>query len=124
MTFSELAAALLEIVQESQGLLHQIGNAQASGSLGPGKWSKKEILAHLIDSASNNHQRFVRAASQGSLDFPGYQQAELIALQKANIASWELLLELWSSYNRYLAHVLNQFPESCSEISCKIGDHS
>jgi hypothetical protein len=66
----------------------------------------------------------VRAASQGSLDFPGYEQAEMIAVQKPNLASWELLLELWSSYNRYLAHVLNHLPESCSEVPCKIGDHS
>jgi hypothetical protein len=124
MNFQAIATDLSETVRHSQALLHQIGNADAAAHPSPGKWSKKEILAHLIDSASNNHQRFVRAASQGSLDFPGYEQAELIALQKANIASWELLLELWSSYNRYLAHVLNQFPESCSEISCKIGDHS
>jgi hypothetical protein len=27
----------------------------------PDKWSKKEILGHLIDSAANNHQRFIRA---------------------------------------------------------------
>jgi hypothetical protein len=27
----------------------------------PGKWSKKEIPGHLVDSANNNHQRFLRA---------------------------------------------------------------
>src|SRR5438874_3380624 len=120
MTFSELAAALSAIVQESEGLLHQIGNAQASGSPAPGKWSKKEILAHLIDSASNNHQRFVRAVAQGSLDFPGYDQDKNIVVQKPSTMSWELLIEFWANYNWYLAHVLNQIPASSAEIQCSI----
>lgn len=124
MNFQAIAEELSETVRSSQALLHQIGNADAAARPSPGKWSKKEILAHLIDSASNNHQRFVRAATQGSLDFPGYDQAQMVALQKPNLASWELLIELWSSYNRYLAHVLNQFPDSCSEMQCKIGAHA
>jgi hypothetical protein len=124
MNFEAIAGDLLETVSSSQTLLLQIGNADAAPRPLQGKWSKKEILAHLIDSASNNHQRFVRAASQGSLDFPGYDQAEMVALQKPNLASWELLIELWSAYNRYLAHVLNQLPDSCSEMQCKIGAHA
>ena len=123
MNFQAIAGDLLETVSSSQALLHQIGKADAAARPSPGKWSKKETLAHLIDSASNNHQRFVRAASQGSLDFPGYDQAEMVALQKPSLASWELLIELWSSYNRYLAHVLTQLPDSCSEMRCKIGAH-
>ena len=119
--FSELATALSAIVQESEGLLHQIGNAQASGSPAPGKWSKKEILAHLIDSASNNHQRFVRAAAQGSLDFPGYDQNRMVAVQSPNSTSWDLLIELWSSYNRYLAHILGHLPAECADVQCSIG---
>jgi len=123
MDFQAIAADLSETVRHSQALLHQIGSADAASRPSPAKWSKKETLAHLIDSASNNHQRFVRAASQGSLDFPGYDQAEIIALQKPDLASWELLLELWSSYNCYLVHVLSQLPESCAEIPCKIAGH-
>ena len=121
MNFQSLSGELSEIVRNSETWLHQIGNADATFHPAPEKWSKKEILAHLIDSASNNHQRFVRAASEGKLEFPGYDQARMIILENPNLASWELLLELWSSYNRYLAHVLTQLPESCSAAPCKIG---
>ncbi len=37
-----------------------------------GKWRRVQVLGHLVDSASNNHQRFVRAMLQPSLEFPAY----------------------------------------------------
>ena len=121
MDFSSVAAELSEVVQSSEGLLRQFRNVEATFQQSAGKWSKKEVLAHLIDSASNNHQRFVRAASQGSLDFPGYEQDKMIAVQNPNLTSWELLIELWSAYNRYLAYVLSQIPASAADIQCSIG---
>src|SRR5690348_5974905 len=124
MTFASISSDLLQTVRIAEPMLHDIGNADATFRPALNKWSKKEILAHLIDSASNNHQRFVRAASQGSLEFPGYDQEKLIALQNPNGASWELVIELWSAYNRYLAHILQQFPESSTQVQCSIGGRS
>lgn len=121
MDFARISAELSEVVQSSEPLLRQFRNVEATFQQAPGKWSKKEILAHLIDSASNNHQRFVRAASQGSLEFPGYDQEKMVVLQHPNLASWELLIELWSAYNRYLAYVLSQMPASSAEVQCRIG---
>ena len=120
MDFPDIAEELSHIVQEAEPLLHRVRNVEATFRPAPQKWSKKEILAHLIDSASNNHQRFVRAASQGKLDFPGYEQDRFIAVQNPNVASWELLAELWSAYNRYLAYIISQLPASSAEISCSI----
>lgn len=124
MTFTSIASDLLQTVRTAEPMLHQVGNADATFRPARNKWSKKEILAHLIDSASNNHQRFVRAATQGSLEFPGYDQEKLVELQNPNGASWELVIELWSAYNRYLAHVLQQLPESSAQIQCSIGGRS
>ena len=121
MSFASIGSDLLQTVRAAEPMLHQVGNADATSRPAPNKWSKKEILAHLIDSASNNHQRFVRAATQGNLEFPGYDQEKLVVLQNANGASWELVIELWSAYNRYLAHVLQQLPESSAQIQCSIG---
>ena len=45
------------------------------------KWSPREIVGHLIDSAANNHQRFVRAQFTDDLVFSGYQQAEWVGVQ-------------------------------------------
>lgn len=120
MDFADVAAELSEVVLASEGMLRQFRNVETTFEQAPGKWSKKQILAHLIDSAANNHQRFVRAAIQGKLDFPGYEQDKMIAVQNPNLASWELLIELWSAYNRYLAYVLTQIPASCNLVQCVI----
>ncbi|MBK9046740.1 MAG: hypothetical protein IPL74_08565 [Bacteroidetes bacterium] len=45
-------------IENVPNVLIQIEDEMAKKSLQ--KWSKKEILGHLIDSATNNHQRFVR----------------------------------------------------------------
>src|SRR5947208_1464181 len=110
----------LESLLKIADRLRAIQDAEASIRPAPGKWSKKEILGHLIDSAANNHQRFARAAAQGSLDFPGYEQEKMVAAQNPNLASWELLVELWSAYNRYLAYIVGQLPASCEQAQCVI----
>ena len=70
MTFKQIADDLLSTVNHAQPLLEAIPDNKASAKPQPGKWSSKEIIGHLLDSASNNHQRFVRAALQGELTFP------------------------------------------------------
>jgi hypothetical protein len=78
----------------------------------PGAWSIKEIIGHLIDSAANNHQRFIRARSQGNLIFNGYAQEEWVATQDYNTAPWPELLEFWQAYNLHLARVMKLVPEA------------
>lgn len=76
-----------------------------------GKWSKKEILGHLIDSASNNHQRFVRAQFNDNLVFPGYDQNEWVNRQDYQDENWSVLVELWKSFNFHIAHLVKRIPE-------------
>jgi hypothetical protein len=76
----------------------------------PTAWCAKEIIGHLIDSATNNHQRFVRAARQPDLVFPGYAQDEWVSVQAYARAPWNELLSLWRSYNRHLAWVMAAIP--------------
>jgi hypothetical protein len=87
----------------------------------PGGWSRKQVLGHLIDSASNNHQRFVRAAQQESLDFPAYDQEGNVRVQEPQEADWPLLVTLWAAYNRYLAHIIARLPASKLGTVCRIG---
>lgn len=121
MTFKQISDDLVRTVNHAQLLLEPITEKAASARPQPGKWSYKEILGHLLDSASNNHQRFVRAALQGGLSFPAYEQNAFVDLQGANEADWSLLVRLWESYNRYLAHVIARLPESAAGISCSVG---
>ena len=78
----------------------------------PGKWSPRELVGHLVDSASNNHQRFVRARFVDHLDFPGYDQDEWVAGQDYAGADWASLVTLWAEFNRHLARVMQATPEA------------
>jgi hypothetical protein len=59
--FSAIGGELLQTVDAALVKLRSIGEAEAARPLAPGKWSPKQVLGHLIDSAANNHHRFVRA---------------------------------------------------------------
>jgi hypothetical protein len=90
--------------------LARLDDERAARPPAPGKWSPKEVLGHLIDSAANNHQRFVRARFQDDLVFPGYDQDAWIAAQRYSEARWSDLVELWSAYNLHLVRVLEALP--------------
>jgi hypothetical protein len=81
----------------------------------PGKWSPVEVIGHLVDSASNNHQRFVRARDQNDLVFEGYAQDDWVARQQYQSAPWEELVVLWQLYNRQLARVMSATPRDVRE---------
>jgi hypothetical protein len=81
----------------------------------PGKWSKKEILGHLIDSASNNHQRFVRLQLEPSIRLPGYEQDGWVRVQSYQEAPWEELIDLWALYNRHLERLIRRLDPACLE---------
>ncbi len=70
------------------------------------KWSLREIVGHLVDSASNNHQRFVRLQFDDLLGFPAYEGEAWLKAQKYNGLDWEALVSLWYGYNRLLLHII------------------
>ena len=76
-----------------------------------GKWSPKEIIGHLIDSASNNHQRFVRAQFTDDLVFSGYEQEGWVRVQNYQGEEWTELVQLWRSYNQHILHLISRVPE-------------
>ncbi len=69
-------------------------------------WSLNEIIGHLIDSASNNHQRFVRLQFGDLLDFPAYDAEPWIQVQRYADMDWVQLITLWYSYNCMLIKVI------------------
>ncbi len=81
-------------------------DSEAGHPTAPGKWSKKEIVGHLIDSAANNHGRFVRAQLQEDLVFPGYDQDAWVRVQRYRDRPWSDLVALWRAYNRHIACVM------------------
>lgn len=98
-------------VEAASARLLSMTEDESRAPLSEGKWSAKETIGHLIDSASNNHQRFVRAQFREDLVFDGYAQEDWIRAQKYNEEPWPLLVGLWRHYNLHLAHVMRSAPE-------------
>jgi hypothetical protein len=106
----EAANTLRTTIAEAGGRLSRISEAEAAVSLKQGGWSAKQVIGHLIDSACNNHQRFVRLALAPGLVSPGYEQVEWVELQDYASRSWPDLLALWTAYNQHIAHVMAVTP--------------
>lgn len=103
----DTAAHLLAVVDRCTPLLLAIPPADAARRPAPGKWSKQEILGHLIDSAGNNQQKFVRLlTATAPIDFPGYAQDAWVEQQHYRDADWPSLVSLWRACNQHLAHVI------------------
>jgi hypothetical protein len=118
---SEIAQELMAEVERAEATLRALGEAEVSQDRGPGKWTRKEILGHLIDSAANNHQRFVRAQSADLLVWPGYEQNAWVAVQRHRERPWPELVGLWVALNRHLAHVIEVTAPDKLRTSCVIG---
>ena len=90
--------------------LRDIPAEQTREKSSPDDWARVEILGHLVDSAANNHQRFVRAQFTDELVFPGYKQEEWVSSQKYLDEPWTDLIQLWSSYNLHIHHLASVIP--------------
>lgn len=91
--------------------LMSISDSDAGTRPSPGKWSPKEVIGHLIDSAANNHTRFVRAQTADDMVFPGYDQDAWVRIQRYNERPWMELVSLWRSYNTHIAAVVENIPQ-------------
>ena len=104
----ESVANDLQSVLKIADRLRQIKEADASIRPAPDKWSKKEILGHLVDSAANNHQRFVRLQLTSRIDLPGYDGDEWVRIQRYQERPWPEIIDLWQKYNSQLAAVIRR----------------
>jgi hypothetical protein len=107
---NDLANDLQETVETAAAHLLVVSESQARASGRGGRWSAKEILGHLIDSAANNHQRFVRAQATDDLVFAGYEQEYWVSVQHYPEVPWPALVQFWLAYNRHLAHIIDHIP--------------
>ena len=102
----KVAEELRGIIEKVTPMLQSLGGENIAQRPAPKKWSQKEILGHLIDSACNNQQKFVRMMQQPKLEFPGYAQDDWVDLQNWADADWTAMIELWRAYNRHIAFLI------------------
>ena len=111
-----VAHELDQILAEAHPRLRTITDEIAGTPRGTGKWSRKQVLGHLIDSAANNHPRFVRL-QQGEISLPGYAQEHWVGSQRYQDRPWSSLVDLWFAYNSHLAHVVRHIdPASLGNV--------
>ena len=121
MTVADVASELRTIAASFSEELLVARRAAAARRPVAGKWSPKEVLGHLIDSAANNHQRFVRAQQTDALTMPGYEQNHWVSSQGYQDADWSHLVALWTHLNLHLADVIARIPPSKYSVPCTIG---
>jgi len=119
--FESPADELIRVVDQTAPELRAIDGARAGSKPKPDVWSVKEILGHLIDSASNNHQRFVRAQLSAELTIPDYEQNRWVSSQDYQSRPWGELIDLWVHYNHHLAHVIRRIPDAAAGVPCRLG---
>lgn len=111
---------LTAIVNEYTALFNNIPGEEFTKKTEPGIWSKKEIIGHLIDSAQNNIQRFVRVqyAHQPHII---YQQDTWVAAAGYQQYNRQDLVALWALLNRHICVILTNMPADVYSRQVKLG---
>ncbi len=112
-----LAQDLRRTVEAAGATLAGFSEERASTPRAPGKWSPKQVIGHLVDSACNNHGRFILARGRDDLVFEGYDENAWEEAQSYQNADWQDLVELWRLYNLHLARVIEETPSDCAQKS-------
>ncbi len=105
-------AVLRDLLQNVPARLEKLSKDDVERKSTPSKWSAKEELGHLLDSAANNHQRIVRAQSENNLAMFGYDQNRWVAIHAYQRRDWKELIELWQALNRQLLAAAEAVPDS------------
>jgi hypothetical protein len=114
MSTAESAARLREAISQALALFESADDARTTVPSRPGGWCPREILGHLIDSACNNHRRFVIGLLPQTTRFDGYEQDAWVSHQHYAREPWPDLVALWAAYNRHLAHVMASTPDAAA----------
>ncbi|MEQ6353026.1 DinB family protein [Lysinibacillus sp. M3] len=90
----------------------------------PQKWSKKEVLGHLCDSAINNLQRFIKIQyEEEPFVLTPYNQVEWVKIQGYQELRIDEILDLWVSLNKKIINVIKNIPNEKLGLQCNIGSN-
>ena len=121
----DLANQLNELIGFYAEQLKKIDEAASSAlpQARPGKWSKKEELGHLIDSAHNNLRRFLVSQYETEPNIV-YRQDEWVRMNNYQAQPFLQLSRLWLLLNQQIAHVLENMSPEMSKRTCNTGKES
>ncbi len=119
-THMDTASELESLIEFWRRKLLELEAAIAHTKPAADRWSISEVIGHLVDSACNNHQRFVRAQYCSELVFPKYDQNEWVAAANYRACDWQSLVELWYFYNRQIVVLIRNMRPSSLSTPCTI----
>ena len=116
----DVAQQLREILERTKPRLLALSEQHVADKPYPDKWSLKEILGHLIDSASTNHQRIVRMQQFPDIGKFAYDQEHWVTSQHYQGEQWGDVVSIWYYYNKHIAHVIEHVDRKALTNKCDI----
>ncbi len=110
------------IINLTPKMLTEISAENMSTKPSPTKWSKKEIIGHLIDSATNNHHRFVRGQFENIPEI-SYDQNNWNEFSFYNQIESKQIISFWTIYNKQIIEIIKRIPKENLEKQIKIGNN-
>lgn len=110
------------ITEKVPSILAEIGEEKMSIKPSPNKWSKKEIIGHLIDSATNNHQRFVRGQFE-TIPEICYDQNKWNEYSFYQQIDSKQIISFWVTYNKQLIEIIKRIPTENLKKQIKVGEN-
>lgn len=120
---TELARQFRSAVEALSAELSNVPASLAGVPWREGGWTRRQVLGHLLDSATNNRQRFVRAAIHGSYSGPSYEQESWVEAHGYGEQSWETLLRWWRAEHEILMAVVDRIPQKRLAATCQVGEN-
>ena len=105
----DLAERLAATLRSAVPWLVTLSNADASVPEREGKWCAKEVIGHLVDSATNNLARIVRVQIAAE-HLPGYAQGAWVQIQHYREREWAEVLALWFALNEHIVWTIRHIP--------------
>jgi hypothetical protein len=118
---TDLAVWFRAELEKVGAALHAAPPSQADVPWRVGGWTRKQIIGHMMDSATNNRQRFVRAATEGHYTGPQYEQDAWVSAHGYARRPWSTLLGWWQAEHEILAAVVDEIPEARFGAVCVVG---
>src|SRR5258706_2043566 len=117
----KITEELDQIIQEFSKKISAISEIEFSSKPLPHKWSKKEVLGHLIDSAQNNLRRFICGQYESSPPKIVYDQDRWVASNNYTLMDSKEIIEFWKLTNKRIIAVLSQMPSTNYSSNCDTG---
>ena len=117
---NKLISEIRQIIDEFTIRITGIPDFEFSAKTTPGKWSRKEVLGHLTDSAQNNLRRFICGQYESSPRIV-YDEDFWVNANNYGRAEKQTVIEGWRQANESICRVLSSMAQENYDKTCNTG---